>query len=89
MSSYEMGNLVFLVYASNTCFTNVVSELPEGLEVDVGAGSWTFDGETFKIGEMRECEWGSEWGVIGVFDRTSDEHLNSMVSAANEAWAGY
>lgn len=81
--------LVILIYASNTCHTKVVDiRAPiDGLSVDSDENTWTFDKKTFTIGEIRHCEYGCRWGVIGVYNRNNLNHLNSMVRHAQIATA--
>ncbi len=95
---YKKENLVVLMYASNTCYTNVV--LPDNPSVkeaktiiDADAGTFTAPDPhaygsvgTYQIGgNPRRCPLGSRWGTIGVYDRTNLGHLNNMVHAANSA----
>lgn len=83
-----LKDLVILVYASNTCYTTVRSaeqNLPEGLEIDLDTCIWKFDGTEYQIGQMRRCEYGCRWGVIGVYDRQKIDHLNAMVHHSKEA----
>jgi len=83
-----MKDLVILMYASNTCYTTVQKtepRLPEGLEIDLDTCSWKFDNRRYTIGEMRHCECGCRWGVIGVYNRQDIAHLNAMVYHGNEA----
>jgi len=89
---FRKGNLVALEYASNSCYTKVITaeeaEQTENLIIDTINGTWTFDGETFPIGE-RGIRWhGSRerrYGIIGVYDRTNTRHLDSMVIDGKEA----
>ena len=80
-------NLLFMVY--NRWGDNV--EILEGNEPVAGMlnlenETWTFDGKKFRIGtEMRDCEYGCRWGVIGVYDRTNINHIRNMVYGAKEA----
>lgn len=86
MKSINKKDLAYLVYASNDCYTHLQEEIPEGVEVNTQKGTWCFEGKTYKIGdEMRHCNHGSRWGVIGVYDRTNIEHLNAMVNHSEEA----
>lgn len=73
----DPNNLVYLVYSANTCYTSVVAEAPEGVKVDLEGGTWRFEDEgpigaykkncVYEIGSgRRHCEWGSQWGIIGV-----------------------
>lgn len=87
-------NLVFLMYASNTCYTTVVGKMPEEIEVDLQQGTWSYKDKRqnnhgwheFKIGsQARHCSHGSRGGMIGVYDRTNVQHLDTMVSVARDA----
>lgn len=83
-----MKDLIILVYASNKCYTTVRSteqNLVDGLEIDLDTCSWKFDGRRYQIGEMRRCEYGCQWGVIGIYDRQDIQHLDAMVRHSNEA----
>lgn len=80
---------VVLLYAPNTCYTRVI-ELSEISSADEPAVSftkntWSFKGREYKIGEMRHCEPGQKYGVIGVYNRFELDHLNAMVQHAQEA----
>lgn len=82
---FTRENLVFLSYAANVCYTNVSRKIPKGIELDLENGAWCYHGRKFKIGSSRIGPWGSRGGVIGVYDRTSDLHLDAMVVAGREA----
>ena len=83
-------NLVFLAYSSNTCYTQLSEgDEPKGCSVDLEKGVWTFGGGVFQIGmEMRHCDWGCYWGVIGVYDRSNLEHLKNLLYHSREAVRG-
>lgn len=83
-------NLVFLAYSANSCYTHLSEgEAPKGCMVDLEKGTWTFDRKVFPIGtQMRRCEWGCKWGVIGVYDRSNFEHLKGLIYHAREAVRG-
>ncbi len=69
------------------------------VEVDLANGRWTYKDECnnspdrcrgikgFDFGSSRRCRWGSQWGVIGIFDRTNIDHLQAMISASKAATA--
>lgn len=87
-------NLVFLMYSPNVCYAKVVGKQPEEIEVDLQMGTWSYKEkqlnhggwQEFKIGsQVRHCSHGSRGGMIGVYDRTNVQHLDSMVHAAAEA----
>jgi hypothetical protein len=87
--------LIVLKYSDNVCYTTVVSLKKcndKHLSVDTKKGTWTYEygnyssgRQTYKIGEMRYCDWGCQFGVIGVFDRTDTSQLSRMVNGAKEA----
>lgn len=92
---FQIKDLVVLMYARNECYTNVVdakealSEYP-GLSVDLKKGKWSYVRgsklwEDVEIGRSIDHEYGCRGGVIGVYDRTRTEQLNSMVHHAREA----
>ncbi len=89
-------DLVFLMYAPNICCVNVTNEKPRDVQVDVQAGTWTTlvteplgtpKPRTFRIGGIRHFDQGCRSGgdVIGVYDRTTLDHLTSMVGAGIDA----
>ncbi len=85
-----MKDLVVLAYANNTCHTtlhNAEPNLPGGLEIDLDTCTWKFDNKTYQIGQMRQCEHGCRWGVIGVYDRQKIDHLNAMLHHSKDATA--
>ncbi len=96
--SYNRENLVVLMYSDNVCYTIVVlADDPKveksGATIDEKNGTWTaphpgdpaLAPQTQRIGEDRYFNRGSRWGVIGVYDRTKLEHLNSMVRDSQSA----
>lgn len=83
-----MKDLAILMYATNECHTTIRDaepKLPDGLSIDLDTCTWTFDGKRYQIGEMRHCEYGCRWGVIGVFNRHDTDHLDRMVRCGKEA----
>ncbi|GEM_PF-2588934 len=79
--------IVFLQYASNVCYVQVVAEAPQGVAVDVGNQTWTVDWpqkRTYKIGQSHYCG-DTRGGIIGVYDADDLNQLGSMVRAATEA----
>lgn len=91
-------NLVVLQYSSNSCVTEVVDFDPEDLpvgvaELDAEKGKWTSDKNGYNPGTRvleigigtRKCDFGCRFGVIGLYDRTSTEHLDRMVRASQDA----
>ena len=72
-------NLISLVWPVNTCYSNLIVGIPKGVTVDTVAGTWTFQGQTYKIGDPERCHCGDITGnPIGVYDRTKIKHLNQM-----------
>ncbi|GEM_PF-5767438 len=68
--NHRMSNLFSLVWPVNTCCSEFMNGVPKGVTVNLTAGIWTFQGDSFPIGTSRL--WKSE-GVghpIGVYDRT-------------------
>jgi hypothetical protein len=97
---YLRTNLVVLMYSENNCYTTVV--VPDdprvtkaGVIIDEAHGTWKFTGTAAwdiqnpvrQIGKGYVRQQGSRWGVIGVFDRTSLDQLDSMNSYSKEATA--
>ena len=92
----KMGNLVILCYASNNCYTTLMS-LKEYGEKDpafcVNSDEGTWSNRTWnnvKIGGRRNHYYPASTdecreGIIGVYDRMDFKQLSSMVSDANEA----
>jgi hypothetical protein len=85
-------DLVVLVYSQNNCYTSVLSikKAEEEYEkwsfsVDVDKNTWSFHGKNYKISESRTCEYGARWGIIGVYNRLNDKHLDYMVGASKKA----
>ncbi len=81
-------NIVVLVYTVNNLSTKVVplAEV-EDVTVNCQDGLWFDGGGTIRqIGEHRNCGQNSvREGVIGVYDRSQIEQLNSMLHAASYA----
>lgn len=76
--------LVVLVYAPNSCYTQV-KELHEVPDVNITDYGWMFDGKQYKIGESRRCEWGCRYGPITVIESTNIKDLDTLVHAVHEA----
>jgi len=82
---HKRSNLVALVYADNRCHTNVVSLNSEIVKNDAVVTTKTWkpkQGNTIKIGSSRNDKYGH---VIGIYDRTNNRHLDSMVRHGKEA----
>lgn len=83
-----MKDLVILTYADNTNTTMVRDSepnLPDGLRIDLDTCTWIFDEKRYHIGQMRRCEQGCRWGVIGVYNRQNIQHLSYMLHHSHEA----
>ena len=90
MKRDELENLVVLMYAGNTCYTKVVvatNAQIKGLRIRPEKSIWSYrDWKNVPIGKMRTIyKNASQFGVIGVYDKTMIEHLDSMVHDAVEA----
>jgi hypothetical protein len=89
-------NLVVLAYGSNTCYTKLVklSDLegaakdmnsvdPKNLKLDLEAGTWSYlNWKKIPIGKgRRDIEiQDKRWGIIGVYDHSSYEHVWSIMN---------
>ena len=82
----------YLVFASNTAYTKVVDEAPEGVKVDLVEGTWLWNSKykepLRKIGEKRYLGEGKS-GIIGVYDLDDIKQVNSMVHDAVESQRDY
>ena len=83
-------NLIILKYATNECYTQVVdlrTSSDKNFKLDLENRVWSFkEEENIPIGNSsnppgRGC---GRYGIIGVYDKTKIEHLNSMVHNARE-----
>ena len=89
----EIKDLVVLAYSQqNECYTSVLSikeaeEIYKKYEfsVNLDKNTWSFDKKNYFIASSRTCEQGSRWGIIGVYSRGNDRHLDRMVSAGRNA----
>ena len=88
----NMSNLIVLEYRQNTCYTTVIplekaveKYKEQKLSVNKENSTWNFKNRERKIGQSRSCERGSRWGIIGVYDSSNIDQLNSMVSHSQEA----
>jgi len=85
---YRKKDLVALIFASNTCYTNVVplsKVRTKDFSVDIKRGTWSYGKwEDSRIGKSRYIG-ADKYGVIGVYDRTKIAHLNSIVHDGQEA----
>jgi hypothetical protein len=86
--------IVYLIFAPNAAYNQVVEEKPKNVQVDEKKGTWTWKGGAFdapqkrKIGEPRYLG-DRRFGVIGVYDADNLQHLGSMVHAAVESQRDY
>jgi len=83
---FEIKNLVALCYSDNHnyCTVRNASKV-RSLTIDASRGTWSYNQfKNIKIGESRE-NYNNPHGVIGVYDRTVIDHLDSMVSDAIES----
>lgn len=78
-------DLVYLSYAPNACYPTVTSTPPRGVQVNMISHTWSFDGKSYLINEMRRCDRGSRHGPIGVYDRSDDDKLARMLRDWREA----
>lgn len=80
-------NIVVLAYAPDNCRVRVVSlcEAHEGIEVHCGTGEWKRNGQTFKVGEHRPLAPEDQRGVIGVYDRSRNDHMSHLMEVMYEA----
>ena len=82
--------LVALVYANNTCYTNV-KELSDvkGISVDMENRVWKYNecgvDKTYPFNSMRRCTWGSRFGPIAVIDVSTIDGLNHLIHFSREA----
>lgn len=87
-------NLVVLMYAMNNCYVQAV-DVPDakkcGLELNIEKAQWSYcEWKNTPIGQRRAAndpKYGlpCKEGIIGVYDRTSTTHLNTMLHDATEA----
>lgn len=80
--------LVFLIYASNNCYVEIVKKIPNNITVDVRKRTWSYNKKIYNIGEMRYCEH-SRYGIIGVYDMGDIAHINNIAHHAIEATRNY
>ncbi len=89
----KVEDLVVLSYADNECYTNVrpladfVNEIRVSLDDGGINGMWAWMHFLTPIGRARahfQGPYRPKGGVIGVFDRSSIDHLNAMIHAARE-----
>lgn len=92
----RMDHLVALIYASNRCYTEVVSvydkRVKDDVEIDVAKKVWKPKssqfgrGGPFKIGEGRFSSSNDSYGtVIGIYDKTKLNQLDSIARDAKSA----
>ena len=88
--------IVYLIFAPNSAYNQVVDKAPKGVKVDEAKGTWQARdlpypaNQEYKIGRSRYIERSCLGGVIiGVYDADNLEHLGSMVHAAVESHRDY
>jgi hypothetical protein len=88
---HAVANLVYLTFASNTCYVTVAEVKPKDVTLDLENGTWSTTAvergmkSTFEIGAYRTYFDDGRYGTIGVFNRTNIKHLNSLAHAATTA----
>ena len=75
---YKKKDLISLVWPVNTCYSELISGVPQEVTVDLAAGTWTFKGQTQPIGSRRNPCMDYTGHPIGVFDRTKIKHLQAF-----------
>jgi hypothetical protein len=88
-TSYEKHNLIYLEFASNSCYHNVSDRPPSGIVIDLEKGAWKWkpslrEERCFRIGECDPQARVRGAKVIGIYDRTRVDHLDAMVHHATE-----
>ena len=86
-------DLIVLMYASNNCYFEIVPyhDGIKNLSVDFIKGTWSYrEWENNQIGKARDFFYKNgigrfNEGIIGVYNKTKIEHLNSMVFDIIEA----
>jgi len=73
-------NLISLVWPPNDCCSRLIEGLPENVTVDLMNGTWTFQNETYKIGNTISRGRSIDGYPIGVYDRTKIRDLQQMKS---------
>ena len=82
---HKRSNLVFHVWPVNTCYITLTQKKPENVQLDLRNGTWTFEEQTFRIGESVGSRIRALTGnPLGVYDRTRFNHLLELVRA--EQW---
>ncbi|MCR4333907.1 MAG: hypothetical protein NUV60_02770 [Patescibacteria group bacterium] len=80
--------IVYLVFASNSAYVQVVRRKPKGVKIDVAKKKWTYEHAHHRQSEPigNGCFLGDRrMGVIGVYDLDKLEHADSMVHDALES----
>ena len=86
----KIEDLVVLRYAQNECYTSVVAAADvedDKFNIDLEKQVWSYrEWENRKIGQGRPThDVTDHYGIIGVYDRTNTNHLDSMVHDASES----
>lgn len=87
-SKYKATNLVYLVYAPNECYHQIIRRKPTSVTIDLESGTWTYQSRfggcfTRPFGQSGPTPKGSG-GIIGVYDVTKIGHLDTMVHDVGE-----
>ncbi|MDB5244823.1 MAG: hypothetical protein JWN18_693 [Parcubacteria group bacterium] len=81
--------IAYLVFCSNSCYNEVLTEAPKDVSIDSEKGEWTYARDRqftpCKIGQGRHIQYGSKYGIIGVYDLDDLEQVNTMVRNAVES----
>ena len=82
----ELGDLVVLSFASNTCYTEVKRAYAfedDNLQINIVKGLWSYSPwKNVPVGKSRFVDNCSRYGIIGVYDSHDVRHLNTMVRDA-------
>lgn len=85
-------DFVVLVYSQNNCYTSVLSVKEaekkykeQEFSLDIDKKTWTFKGDHYSLAKSRWCARAARWGVISVYNRLNDKHLDLMVGTSKEA----
>lgn len=82
-NKFDEKNLVALVFAPNNCYVNVVGLDKVVVGIDIEKGVWYHKNNAIPIGKGRYTKY--KKGIIGIYDRTNIDHLDSMVHQVKEA----
>lgn len=78
---FRKKDLISLVWPMNTSTSTLIQGTPKGVAIDIVAGTWTFEGQTYHIGgNGRYNAIPYVESPIGVYDRTEITHLYQLRS---------